>query len=283
MEDTVAFEMEQRLARLEKQNRWMKLGGGVMLVALAAVMLMGYAMPDSKVLEAEKLLIKDEKGIVKVKLTKRYLKIYDEDGQAELTKDILRFIDEKGNKCGYDKQGLMFVDEKKRPQVAMNKNGLLFWNADMASGAMLTKNDQGFWTLNVEKLIIEDQTGKERACLERDALQFWDETGMWRARMSKLGLLVLGEWSDDKFGQDGKGFYGSNALSIGDMGVRGAGLNKDTLSFIDGDGKLRVVLGCSETVIEDPTNLETGFKQMKHPVPQLYLYNKEGKIIFKAP
>ena len=54
--------IEQRLERLEKQNRLMKRGGGGLLVVLAAVMLMGYASPGPKQLETEALIIKDAKG-----------------------------------------------------------------------------------------------------------------------------------------------------------------------------------------------------------------------------
>ncbi len=55
--------IEQRLAKLERQNRWMKRGGGLMLAAIACVVLIGQgkakALPD---LVAKSLTIKDRHG-----------------------------------------------------------------------------------------------------------------------------------------------------------------------------------------------------------------------------
>ena len=55
--------IEQRVAKLERQNRWMKRAGGLALVAVACVVLIGQGkakeLPD---LVAKSLTIKDENG-----------------------------------------------------------------------------------------------------------------------------------------------------------------------------------------------------------------------------
>ncbi len=55
--------IEQRVAKLERQNRWMKRGGGLMLAAVACVVLMGQGkakeLPD---LEVRSLTVKSKDG-----------------------------------------------------------------------------------------------------------------------------------------------------------------------------------------------------------------------------
>ncbi len=55
--------IEQRVAKLEKQNRWMKRGGGLALAAVACVVLMGQGkaepLPD---LIGKSLTLKSERG-----------------------------------------------------------------------------------------------------------------------------------------------------------------------------------------------------------------------------
>ena len=55
--------IEQRVTKLERQNRWMKRGGGLMLAAVACVVLLGQgkakALPD---LEVRSLTVKSKSG-----------------------------------------------------------------------------------------------------------------------------------------------------------------------------------------------------------------------------
>jgi len=62
---------EERLARLERENRWMKLGGGVLLLALVAVLFVGAGQEKDKpkVLEevrARKISVVDDAGKMRV-------------------------------------------------------------------------------------------------------------------------------------------------------------------------------------------------------------------------
>ena len=57
--------IEQRLERLERQNRWMKRGGAVAVALVAAVFLMGQAKPkELPDLEVRSLTLKDNAGRV---------------------------------------------------------------------------------------------------------------------------------------------------------------------------------------------------------------------------
>ena len=78
----------QRLAKLEKQNRWMKRVGGVVLAAVACVVLIGQGkakeLPD---LVAKSLTIKDAKGKTRAELRianqgAAFLGLFDEAGVA---------------------------------------------------------------------------------------------------------------------------------------------------------------------------------------------------------
>ena len=60
----------QRVDRLERENRRMKLAGVLMLLGVAAVMVMGQAktLKTAKEIEAERFVVKDEDGKVRVVL-----------------------------------------------------------------------------------------------------------------------------------------------------------------------------------------------------------------------
>lgn len=54
--------MEQRLEQLERQNRRMKITGGVTLAVIAALVALACATPSPKILEVEGLIVKDPEG-----------------------------------------------------------------------------------------------------------------------------------------------------------------------------------------------------------------------------
>lgn len=60
--------LTHRLDRLERENRWLKRIGGVVLVGLAAVVLMGQAGPRNRIVEAEKFVLVDKGGKVRAVL-----------------------------------------------------------------------------------------------------------------------------------------------------------------------------------------------------------------------
>jgi hypothetical protein len=54
-----------RITKLEAQNRRLRRGGVAILVLLSAVILMGQAAPSSRVVEAERFILKDSEGNVR--------------------------------------------------------------------------------------------------------------------------------------------------------------------------------------------------------------------------
>jgi len=59
-------DLTQRLDRLERENRRLKISGAILLLALAAVGVMGQVLPKAvpKVVEAERFVLRDAKGRV---------------------------------------------------------------------------------------------------------------------------------------------------------------------------------------------------------------------------
>ena len=102
--------IEQRLAKLERQNRWMKRAGGLMLAAVACVVLMGQGKPkELPDLVAKSLTIKDEKGGKRVELgTEKgsaYVRLHDQNGRVRLSlrtaangNPHLNLVDQTGKK-----------------------------------------------------------------------------------------------------------------------------------------------------------------------------------------
>jgi hypothetical protein len=54
--------LEQRVEKLERQNRWLKRGGVAGAAFIAAVMLMGQGKEKPRVVEAERFVLKNDKG-----------------------------------------------------------------------------------------------------------------------------------------------------------------------------------------------------------------------------
>ena len=82
--------IDQRVAKLERQNRWMKRGGGLALAAIACVVLMGQGKPkELPDLRARSLTITDAKGKRRISLHATEagprLDLYDATGKPRAT------------------------------------------------------------------------------------------------------------------------------------------------------------------------------------------------------
>ncbi len=60
--------LARRLDRVERENRWLKRAGLVALAVIAAVVLVGQAMPKSRIVEAAKFVLTDANGKVRAVL-----------------------------------------------------------------------------------------------------------------------------------------------------------------------------------------------------------------------
>ena len=82
--------LRQRMDRIERENRRLKVGGGLLLAGLALLTLLGAGMATNKTLEAESFIVKDSSGKVRAVLgtTDPYnapgLVMYDQEGHANI-------------------------------------------------------------------------------------------------------------------------------------------------------------------------------------------------------
>lgn len=150
------MDIEERFERLEKQNRHMRVTGGAALIVLAAAALMGYASPEPKVLEVEKLIIKNESGMLSVQMDKEGLLFFDKSGktQAELDGDSIKFADENGtHRTSLGNEGLVFWDENVHLQMYLHSERLTFLDDEGTPRIGLT---EGGLELSDERVGIQD-------------------------------------------------------------------------------------------------------------------------------
>ncbi|MGE5175206.1 MAG: hypothetical protein ACM3JJ_02425 [Hyphomicrobiales bacterium] len=107
--------MTERLERLERQNRTMRVAGSIAVLGAAAALLLGVAAPN-KTVEANMVLIKDATG------TTRMILGMADDGPA------ITMLDERGRlraNIGVTKDGpeLDFLDSTENPRVMILVDG----------------------------------------------------------------------------------------------------------------------------------------------------------------
>jgi hypothetical protein len=78
----------ERLEKLERSNRRLKLAGLALVVALAAIGVMGQARPPLQTVEAQEFVVKDAGGVVRARLgasqSAASLNLFHEGGRASL-------------------------------------------------------------------------------------------------------------------------------------------------------------------------------------------------------
>jgi predicted RNase H-like HicB family nuclease len=77
--------IHERIARLERQNTWLRRAATVFMLLVAAFFMMGQASPKGRSIETDRLVLKDDSGVVRATLA------VDHDGVG------LRLYDERGN------------------------------------------------------------------------------------------------------------------------------------------------------------------------------------------
>jgi len=151
----------QRLEKLEKQNRRLRVGGGAFLLVAASLLLMGQAAPQSKTIEAQEFILRDTSNKQRAKLSlvedTAVLSLYDakENVRARLVAG--------------DRPGLLFFDAQRTGPYA--KVRLALGVGDMGGGA----GDSG------PHILLFDANGRGRAELfvteSRSGLSFHDANG----------------------------------------------------------------------------------------------------------
>jgi hypothetical protein len=95
--------LESRLSKVERDNRRLKLALGALLLALAAVPLIGAVMPEQipEVIEARAFQVIDENGERRADMSDEGFAYWDENdnGRAEMSDLGISYYDENGNVC----------------------------------------------------------------------------------------------------------------------------------------------------------------------------------------
>lgn len=84
MATTAIQSIEERLDKLERQNRRLKQAGLLALIAITAIVLMGQSAPKSRTVEANSFVLTDEKGNMRADLSMvggAGLTVYDSKGE----------------------------------------------------------------------------------------------------------------------------------------------------------------------------------------------------------
>jgi hypothetical protein len=209
--------LTQRLDRLERDNRRLKIAGAILLLALAAVGAMGQVLPKAvpKVVEAERFVLRDTKGKILATLIEALgtpaLVLFDQNGKARAGLTVLP--DGRPGLSLYDQ------NEKKRAGLTVVGDG-------------------------TPSLALSDQNEKVRA-----------------------GLGVLADGAPGLF------------LSDQNEKVR-AGLMVDTSGpslVLRDENRNRAVLGHAALEATATGTVE------QRPASSLVLFDKDGKVIWKAP
>ena len=209
--------LSERLDRLERENRRLKLAGILALAGISAVVLMGQARTGGKVVEAEKFLLRDARAKVR----------------AELRADG-------------DEPELVLLDrnENSRVRLRLEADGrpaLVLYGKNNIPSATLGLLGDGWPALVLFGKDGEGSASLEVSPLVSAALHLSD-----RALKNRIQLLV------DREG-------------------------KPSLSLLDSDKKSRAVLGHTELETSRTGTVE------QRPASSLVLFDKDGKVIWRAP
>lgn len=196
---------EERIENLERQNRWMKAAGGVLVLGLAGFLFLGM-MQDKK--------CQDKPKVLKEVKARRFV-LVDETG------------DIRGGMYAYKEIAHFYLKSK----------------------SVKGKFGSATVSLNVSRKVpsIDLDSGVQCKSVEDYAKKMFER--------NKQGREGPGKRFEAKLGEDGS----------------------PSITLFDKEGNTRAVLGCTETVTPK-TSVEH-----KHPESSLILYNKDAKVIFKAP
>ncbi len=129
MNEPTISKLDQRLDRLERENRRLKRIGALVVVGIAAVVLMGQARSSkvAKVIEAEKFVLRDTSGQVGATLFtvgegSPHLEFSDKKRNLRITLGVMSSTSPR----------TMSIETKRRPEsslVLFDKKGKVLWSA----------------------------------------------------------------------------------------------------------------------------------------------------------
>jgi len=267
---------EERIEKLERQNRWMKTAWAALVIGLSSFLFMcagqgRQALPEQKVEEemrAKRFVVVDENGETRVVLA------------ATDDRSFLSLSDNKG---------------RERLSLCVTGDGTGLYFNDKAGTNMINLSESG----GVPALFFGDEYGRERVGLgvtkKGPSLQLRDAGGKIRVGTTVSKGDVSGFAFSDNEGK-GRVFLGVEEsiprLTFFDKagkGLIGLGVDDDGpgIGLSDKGGKLRLALSVnprgSELVLLEEGGKHQVVLATVHDKPGLWLCDKNGYIIFEAP
>ena len=153
------MDIEQRVERLERENRRLKLAGAAVVAVLLAVALVGAVMPQ-EIIEARGFRVTDENGELR----------------AEMGTDRISYYDENGNtRATMTDAGIAYYDAG-RPETPVGDRivrGVIIYDEAGKPRAVLAP----------DRIAYYDENGKTRISMGADGIFYIDAEGnvIWQA------------------------------------------------------------------------------------------------------
>ena len=251
----------ERLERVEREHRWWRRLGLLVVAGAAAAVLMGQALPGRRDIEAQSFVLLDSTGHLQARLGMLAggpaLQLFDQNGQG---------------------RAALSVRPDGTPLLSL-ADGTGMGGATLAAGA------------NKETtLLLRDPDGKVRATLGLEphgpGLVFTDRQGV-----SRVALDVPGDDAARLVLQDGAGVTRA-ALAIDKTGAA-------TVRLMDGTGRPRATLASTDVgpalTLSDPNGAPRAVvgpvelrdprraTAVRRPASSVVLFDQDGKVIWQAP
>ena len=127
--------LESRVDKIERDNRRLKLTVGALLLALAAVPLIGAVMPEQipEFIVARAFYVEDENGLTRLSMR---------SGGG------ISYYGENGSRAEMNTNGISYFDENRNIRASMNDFGFVSWDENNIPRAMMDDNSIGLWDEN---------------------------------------------------------------------------------------------------------------------------------------
>jgi hypothetical protein len=183
--------LESRVDKIERDNRRLKLALGALLLALAAVPLVGAVMPEQipELIQARRFEVIDENGTRSGGMSTIGFHHYDNNGT------LIASMGQFFRGTGFRAQafgGLRLYDENGQARVMMDDYGISYFDENGTRRAEMS--DLGIGS--------HDENGIARAVMRDDGISYWDENGNIRVEIG-ANYIAYGDenenlvWSTD--------------------------------------------------------------------------------------